>query len=47
LGVELSPTLLALLNSLATSLEAKLGIRLDQIYPPDADTASDTKETPA
>jgi len=47
LGIELSPTLLALLNSLADSLEAKLGTRLDQIYPPDADDAANTKELPA
>jgi hypothetical protein len=43
----LSPMLLTLLNSLATSLDAKLGTRLDKIYPPDTDNASDTKETPA
>jgi hypothetical protein len=47
LGVELPPALSALLNSLATSLETKPATRLDQIYPPDAGSMSDTKETPA
>ena len=47
LGVELPPALSALLNSLATSLETNPATRLDQIYPPDAGSMSDIKETPA
>jgi membrane protein len=36
-----------MLSELALVLESKLGMRLDQIYPPVADDAADTKETPA
>ncbi|MFA6230139.1 MAG: YihY family inner membrane protein [Rhodanobacter sp.] len=46
-GIELSPSLLNMLSELAVVLESKLGMRLDQIYPPAADGAADTKETPA
>jgi membrane protein len=47
LGIALPPPLLALLAGMAATLEAQLGTRLDQIYPPDAGTAADTKELPA
>jgi len=47
LGVELPPALLTLLTSMADSLETKLGTRLDQIFPPDADSAAVIKELPA
>ncbi|TAL91537.1 MAG: YihY family inner membrane protein [Rhodanobacter sp.] len=47
LGIELSPELLVMLDELATVLQAKLGTRLDHIYPPAADPAADTKELPA
>ncbi len=46
-GIELPPSLLTMLSELAVVLESKLGMRLDQIYPPVADGAADTKETPA
>ena len=36
-----------LLAELAVLLEAKLGCRLDGIYPPTADHAADTEELPA
>jgi membrane protein len=47
LGVKLPPALLALLDALADSLETKLGTRLDQIFPPDADDAAVIKDLPA
>jgi membrane protein len=47
LGIELPAELLALLAALAVELQAKLGVRLDQIYPPAADVAADTEEFPA
>lgn len=47
LGIELSPELMVMLDELATVLQAKLGTRLDQIYPPAADPAADTEELPA
>ncbi|MEO6799010.1 MAG: YihY family inner membrane protein [Rhodanobacter sp.] len=47
LGIELPPELLVLLEELATTLQAKLGTRLDQIYPPAANLAADAKELPA
>jgi len=46
-GIELSPPLLNMLSDLAAVLESKLGTRLDQIYPPAAAGADDTKETAA
>jgi membrane protein len=47
LGIELPPELLTMLAELATVLEAKLGVRLDQIYPVTAPPAVDTEELPA
>ena len=47
LGIALPPELLAMLADLAAALQAKLGARLDQIYPPAADPAADTEELPA
>ena len=47
LGIELPSELLAMLAELALVLEAKLGVRLDQIYPVAADPAADTEELPA
>jgi len=47
LGIELSPELLVMLDELATVLQAKLGTRLDQIYPPAADPTADAEELPA
>ena len=47
LGIALPPELLAMLAELAAALQAKLGARLDQIYPPAADPAADTEELPA
>ena len=47
LGIALPPELLAMLAELAVALHAKLGARLDQIYPPAADPAADTEELPA
>ena len=47
LGVELPPPLLALLSELAALLASRLGTKLDQIYPPDADVAAASKETTA
>jgi membrane protein len=44
LGIELPPELLALLAELASMLEAKLGTRLDQVYPPVADAATGLEE---
>lgn len=44
LGIELSPALLVVLDELASVLNAKLGTRLDQIYPADADLATATEE---
>lgn len=44
LGIELPPELLALLDELAAMLQVKLGSRLDQIYPADADAAPDSEE---
>jgi len=38
--------LLAMLAELASALQARLGARLDQIYPPTADGAVDTEEIP-
>ncbi|MDE3209693.1 MAG: hypothetical protein KGM46_03030, partial [Pseudomonadota bacterium] len=46
-GIELPPPLLEMLSGLAVALESKLGMRLDQIYPPAADGAADPEETPA
>ncbi|MDE2248515.1 MAG: YihY family inner membrane protein [Xanthomonadaceae bacterium] len=46
-GIELPPPLLEMLSGLAAVLESKLGMRLDQIYPPAADGAADPEETPA
>lgn len=46
-GIELPPPTLDLLSDLAVVLESKLGTRLDQIYPPAAACADDTKETVA
>ena len=47
LGIVLPPELLALLAEVAAALQAKLGTRLDQIYPPAAGPAADTEELPA
>jgi membrane protein len=47
LGIELPPELLTLLAELAAVLEAKLGVRLDQIYPVADNPAADTEELPA
>ncbi len=47
LGIELPPELLSMLADLAAVLEAKLGVRLDQIYPVTASPAADTEELPA
>jgi membrane protein len=47
LGIALPPELLAMLAELAAALQAKLGARLDQIYPPAAGPAADTEELPA
>ena len=47
LGIELPAELLTMLAELAVELQAKLGARLDQIYPPVADAAADTEELPA
>ncbi len=47
LGIELPPPLLRLLSELAGVLAGRLGTRLDQVYPPDADVAADPKEIPA
>ncbi len=47
LGIDLPPELLSLLADVATALEAKLGTRLDQIYPPVADAATGIEELPA
>ena len=47
LGIELSPELRVMLDELAAMLQAKLGTRLDQIYPPAADAAADTEDLPA
>ena len=47
LGIELPPALLAMLDDLAAVLEAKLGVRLDQIYPVTASPTADTEELPA
>jgi membrane protein len=47
LGIELPPPLLALLAEVAALLAARLGTRLDQIYPPDADAAPAIEEMPA
>jgi membrane protein len=44
LGVELPPSLLAMLVALASSLEAGLGTRLARIYPPTALSADATEE---
>jgi membrane protein len=44
LGIELPPELLATLADLAGVLQAKLGAKLDQIYPVAAPPAADTEE---
>ncbi len=46
-GIELPSELLRLLDELASTLQVKLGTRLDQIYPQAADPAADTEELPA
>lgn len=47
LGIDLPASLLKLLGEMADLLRLRLAARLDQIYPPDADVAADTKELPA
>jgi membrane protein len=47
LGITLAPELLAMLTELAAVLQAKLGTRLDQIYPPVADCATSSEEPTA
>lgn len=47
LDIGLPPELLNLLAELGVLLEAKLGSRLDQIYPPVADGAAENEEFPA
>jgi membrane protein len=47
LGITLAPELLAMLTELAAVLQAKLGTRLDQIYPPVVDCATGSEEPTA
>jgi membrane protein len=47
LGIDLPAELLAMLAELAAALQAKLGARLDQIYPPTAVRAADQPELSA
>ena len=47
LGIELPPELLNMLAELADILEAKLRVRLDQMYPVNNGPAADTEELPA
>ncbi len=46
LGVDLPSALLALLAELAAALAAKLGTRLEQVYPPTTGIANDAPEIP-
>lgn len=47
IGIELGPDLRTMLAELAAVLREKLGTRLDQIFPPAADTAADIEEPTA